>query len=69
MMVSVVPSPGNQGGGVVVLQLADGGVHARLQDGSSGRIPVAAQLDGGVLGCQRVVEVQDVVLRPPVVLE
>lgn len=48
-----------------MLQLADGGVHARLQDGSSGRIPVAAQLDGGVLGCQRVVEVQDVVLRPP----
>ncbi len=57
--------PGNQSRGIVVLQLADGSVHAGFQDGSARRITVTAQFDRGVLGGLRVVEVQDVVLRSP----
>ncbi len=56
------PLPGDQSRGIVVLQLADGSVHAGFQDGSSRRVTVAAQLDRGVLGSLRVVEIQDVIL-------
>ena len=57
--------PGDQSCGIVVLQLADGSVHAGFQDGSARRVTVAAQFDRGVLGGLCVVEVQDVVLRSP----
>ena len=46
-----------------MLQLADGGIHARFQHGGAGGITMTAQPDRGILGRKRMVEIQEVVLR------